>query len=215
MRIQDVETSYHNGTRGLPMVNVKNHRAVTDEAIVDVVREYVDDPRVTAMSDDDVAATVRRIMQDDYRWEEAATESCWDDAQDLARETFGDRVKVWAAGRSGGWCVVEGLPPVPDPDDIDPDDPNSDEAWWLEHVDDWATFADGVRDIANDWPTRAVGLLALNAPELIAGRVVVATLTIIMGDEDLAANGTDASGWDWASMLELGPDSTVTVRQDR
>lgn len=44
----------------------------------------------------------------------ACAETWWEDAQDFAGECFPasvyGKVKVYGAGRSGGWCVVTGLP---------------------------------------------------------------------------------------------------------
>lgn len=36
----------------------------------------------------------------------------WVDLKQEAEEIFGKHVKIWQTGRSGGWCEVEGLPPV-------------------------------------------------------------------------------------------------------
>ena len=37
----------------------------------------------------------------------------WDDAEDIARDIFGDKsLKVYSEGRSGGWLVVKGLPDI-------------------------------------------------------------------------------------------------------
>jgi hypothetical protein len=51
--------------------------------------------------------------------EQWARESAWEDAQESARELFGDLpgvgdVKVWSAGRCGGWACVQGLPDLED-----------------------------------------------------------------------------------------------------
>ena len=39
-----------------------------------------------------------------------ACELGWETLQEIADEIFGSGVKVWQAGRSGGWAVVDGLP---------------------------------------------------------------------------------------------------------
>lgn len=41
---------------------------------------------------------------------ESAQQIFWEDAQRLAREVFGQHVKVYSEGRCGGWLVVHGLP---------------------------------------------------------------------------------------------------------
>lgn len=43
-----------------------------------------------------------------------AQETAFEDAQDFARELFGSRVKVYGAGRSGGYLYVDGGPKVDD-----------------------------------------------------------------------------------------------------
>ena len=55
-------------------------------------------------------------------------------AQDALREAFGDaadKLEIWAAGRSGGWLIVRGLPPV--------------EEWRRADLARWSVFA---REIA-------------------------------------------------------------------
>ena len=55
-------------------------------------------------------------------------------AQDALREAFGDaadKLEIWAAGRSGGWLIVKGLPPV--------------EEWRKADLAKWSVFA---REIA-------------------------------------------------------------------
>lgn len=55
-----------------------------------------------------------RAQDDDrqHAWWEWACESGWEDAQSSAEDIFGKRAKVYSDGRSGGWLVVHGLPPV-------------------------------------------------------------------------------------------------------
>ena len=40
---------------------------------------------------------------------ESAQQRFWEDVQDVARDIFGPRVKVYSEGRSGGWLIVEGI----------------------------------------------------------------------------------------------------------
>jgi len=50
---------------------------------------------------------------------EAECERFWEDAEGIAREVLGDvSLRVYSAGRSGGWLVVRGLPNVADWDAI-------------------------------------------------------------------------------------------------
>ena len=64
---------------------------------------------------------------------ESAQECFWEGAEELAREIFGAHVKVYSAGRSGGWLVVDNLEPVA--------------SWDAIAVGKWARFA---RLIAQD-----------------------------------------------------------------
>lgn len=60
-------------------------------------------------------------------WAEKALESAfnsactsfWEDVQNIAVETFGRGVKVYSAGRSGGWVIVKGLTDIADWDAVD------------------------------------------------------------------------------------------------
>ena len=57
-------------------------------------------------------------------------------AEDALREAYGDaadRLSVWSAGRSGGWLIVQGLPPV--------------EEWRKADLARWSVFA---REIATE-----------------------------------------------------------------
>lgn len=78
------------------------------------------DPRFRAWAD-----AIPNAVQQDF-WE-LACEDAWTAAETEAREIFGDSVNVWQEGRSGGWLVVQGLPPV--------------ESWDAIMVSKWATFA--------------------------------------------------------------------------
>jgi hypothetical protein len=71
-------------------------------------------------------------------WTETCSEEGFQQARELAEETFGSDVSVYSEGRSGGWLVVFGLP-----------DP---EEWDDEMRQKWAAFATQVRVIADDMP---------------------------------------------------------------
>ena len=67
-------------------------------------------------SEDEIAArfgcsleTARKAGEWAY---DSHQEQFWRDAEDDAINCFGNGVKVYSAGRMGGWAIVEGLPPV-------------------------------------------------------------------------------------------------------
>ena len=95
-RKDDVEThGMGYGGNHYPAVNVKcNGLALTDE----VMEEF--------NCKEEIA---ERALQ--WAWE-AAVERFWEDAQETTEEAFGTGVKLYSAGRSGGWAVVEGLPDI-------------------------------------------------------------------------------------------------------
>jgi hypothetical protein len=72
----------------------------------------------------------------------------WEFAQTLADDTFGAGAKVWSAGRSSGWCVVDGLPDV--------------DSWDAIALGRWARFARDVRAIADDLPYQTFWGIAAN-----------------------------------------------------
>jgi len=48
----------------------------------------------------------------------SACEAFWEDIQGIAEDVFPCPVKVYSAGRSGGWMIVQGLSPLADWDAI-------------------------------------------------------------------------------------------------
>ena len=82
------------GRAGHPAINVKVHDFPSADEIVD----RFGCSEATAMKAGEYAFAVEQ-------------EVFWEGAKELARELFGN-VKVYSAGRSGGWLVVEGLPDV-------------------------------------------------------------------------------------------------------
>lgn len=141
MRKSDVQTHYEYG-RSRPAVNVKHSLYLPDlfrqfEATTARnrrgetyhVHEYGDDAGFWAWLHeiDDASDYAALDPADEY-----AREHCWEMAQKYADEIwdhlpyrFGNGqegthpVKVWSEGRQGGWCVVDGLPPIEDWDAID------------------------------------------------------------------------------------------------
>lgn len=63
---------------------------------------------------------------------ETTQENFWQDIGDTAREVLGDSAKVYSAGRSAGWLVVDGL------DDVD--------SWSAPMCNRWGRFARLVRE---------------------------------------------------------------------
>ncbi len=103
MRKTDVQTHAVNNYYGpqLPAVNVKCHGSGYGN---EVQEKFNCTEEVT-----------ERALQ--WQWE-TACEMFWEYVQEWARECFGTGVKVWSAGRSSGWAVVEGLPDLEDWDAI-------------------------------------------------------------------------------------------------
>ena len=103
---EDVERSYHRGSEGLPMVNVKVYGGLR-EGLRDFQKYEPDaDPRFTEEWIEEHCPD-----EDGSRfW--LACEWGFETLQEEAREMFGRHVVVYAEGRSGGWAVVSGLPPV-------------------------------------------------------------------------------------------------------
>lgn len=141
----DVKTSYHNGHQGDPMVNVKvNGRWDMDLA------------KITAIAADngygaDAAQFVLELLDDDQRSSDLfalACESGWEMLETDARELFGSHVKVWSAGRSGGWAVVQGLRDV--------------ESWDAVALAKWRRFERWATDAASGIPYDMVVTALIN-----------------------------------------------------
>jgi hypothetical protein len=129
----DVKLSYHTGTRGLPVVNVKLYSL----DLVKVAAQHTDE-----FSDPLFPAWLRENLGDGGMQDSAyqsALEDGWRNLQDEAHEIFGRAyATVYSAGRSGGWAVVKGLPDV--------------ETWDAVMVGRWARFAKYARRQAEDVP---------------------------------------------------------------
>jgi hypothetical protein len=166
VRKSDVETHYDGRTRR-PAVNVKHHLWIPD-----LVRKYKGQGNHEFSDDAGFWAWVEeRYEAQDHDNEldgpdEWARESCWELAQETADEVwdhlpwrYGDKrethpVKVWSEGRSGGWCVVEGLP------DID--------EWDAVALAKWAKFEKIVKQIAHEeYPYQYVWNLEVNVWERV------------------------------------------------
>ena len=144
MKKTDVKRSYHNGTRGLPMVNVKVYITYDLERVARQHAEEFPDALFPTW-----LATISDAQQNDA-WE-CAIEDGWRQLEDDAVNVFGGvapKAKVYSAGRSGGWCVVAGLPDV--------------DTWNAIMVGKWAQFARWARQTADDIPYRMVDYLYHN-----------------------------------------------------
>ena len=145
MRKADVRISYHNGTRGKPMVNVKVHVNTGPDALRAVVAS---DP--AAFPDPLFPAWLDTLTDDgrDAAWM-AALEDGWNQLADDVGNAFpGYRAKVYSAGRSGGWAVVEGLPEI--------------ESWDAIQLGRWAQYAKWARQTADGVPYMMVDFLYHN-----------------------------------------------------
>jgi hypothetical protein len=104
--LEDVET-YGDWHRSYPSVNVKKWVSVDDIPWSDLALEHGDDA--------EIVHTWARALIDTQEYdqmnaaEEIARECWWDDATELAHETFGGHVKVYGEGRQGGHLVVHGI----------------------------------------------------------------------------------------------------------
>lgn len=175
---EDVTIDYHgnqydeNGwPRERPAVNVKCHNiygADWRKLAADVADEASDPAAFLAWWDSQLAA------DDDFgppEWTfEAACENGWELLQTDAGELFGPTVKVYAEGRSSGWCVVDGLPPVSTWDAILLAKWRRFEKWAGQQVDDiprsmvWHTMAN-VWEPAHDAGVRAAhGIATIGEP---------------------------------------------------
>ena len=114
----DIKISYHNGTRGEPMLNIKVHRMPGGWTDSTIEKEFSCSP--------DVAAKAGEFAF------ESAQEMFFDDIKETAREIFGGHVTICTEGRSGGWLIVSGLYPV--------------ESWDAVSVARWAGFARMVQE---------------------------------------------------------------------
>lgn len=105
MRKSDVLTSYHMGTQGLPMLNVKAHDFFYAARSFEqgCIEERIPD------------AQIEEALH--IAWDLLSLEF-WDNAEELAQSFFECPVEVYSAGRQSGWLVVKGLRPVEDWDAI-------------------------------------------------------------------------------------------------
>jgi hypothetical protein len=141
MKKAEVQTRYYRGERR-PCVNVKVHGSVTPKILAEVERES---------GEVGFAAWAGDLLERG-KWPEwafgAACENGWEDLQRDAEDIFGTRAKVRSEGRSGGWCVVDGISEL--------------ESWDAVMVSKWARFARWARAAADGIPFDMAMLLAIN-----------------------------------------------------
>lgn len=90
--------------------------------------------------------TIEHVTE--WRYEEAC-ELGWGNLRFEAEIIWPDRkVEVWAKGRSGGWAVVDGLPPV--------------ETWNAVMVSKWASFVRFAHEQVKDIPYQTAALIIVN-----------------------------------------------------
>ena len=154
MKKSDVEISYHQGTSGSPMINVKVHRFdPTEEEWAYLEAEFPGFRAWLQVIEDTDPIYHEELLNDSFTW---AQEGAWEMVQDDADEIFGvsympDLIRVYSAGRSGGWCVVEGLPDV--------------ESWDAIALARWAKFARYAHAQADDMAYQTHWTLAANRYE--------------------------------------------------
>lgn len=68
-----------------------------------------------------------------------------------AEECFGPGVKVYSEGRSGGWAIVDGLPPF--------------DSWDAVMVAKWTRFAKWAGEVVDDIPYITMSTVCLNVYE--------------------------------------------------
>lgn len=87
-------------------------------------------------------------------WWGMACQQGWELLQEQAEQAFPDHdVKTWSEGRSGGWCVVDGLPPV--------------RTWDAIMVSRWARFVKWCGEVVADIPYQITWMIAVNIFEPI------------------------------------------------
>lgn len=113
-RKDDVQRSYHSGHSGDPMANVKVH--TTQREAWEQFRADFPEAAEEGFTEEWYDANVTDEQVDSLFW--FICEARWEDLQSDAEEIFGRGVKVYSAGHSGGWAVVEGLGDVDDWDAV-------------------------------------------------------------------------------------------------
>lgn len=137
-------------------MNVKVYGTLNPEALAEVERDFA--PGFAHWAANLLAGGIFP----DWAWD-AALEQGWERLKEDAREVFGDRVKVYSEGRSGGWAVLHGLPDV--------------ESWDAIALSRFARFCRFAGMAVKDVPYQAAAIAALNVylPERERAEAVAAS----------------------------------------
>lgn len=115
MKKSEVKTRYEHG-KYYPTINVKCY-------------EFPGADDVQAKWPECDEETARNAAQFAY---DSAVEMFWGNIQETAEYYLGKGVKVYSAGRSSGWLIVDGLPPI--------------ESWDAIQLSKWARFCKSVAE---------------------------------------------------------------------
>lgn len=144
----------HNGYWPAPAVNVKTQGGYVTRALVEQVAADNDQPTFVRWWDENESK-----LSDDtltYYWQ-SACEDAWETLQDDAEEIFGRGVKVYSAGRSGGWAYIEQFKAESHGSGYDVTD-----GWDAIDVAKWGKFARWARLIADDVEYQMVQMILIN-----------------------------------------------------
>ena len=150
----NITTSYHRGSQGLPMINVKHH--FWWDAICARYRgegkphECSDDEDFWDWADNLAEEASRGYNESHpfYAAEYWAREGGWETATEDAKEIFDDHVQVYSEGRSGGWLVVHGI--------------GTPDEWDTEDMARWEQYEQYVKATVDGLDYDFVGLLYIN-----------------------------------------------------
>lgn len=188
-----------------PAVNVKvqNSDLPKGQEWTDLVDEFELDSRLAALPAGELRDVVDAFLGKDgpgYIFGMVCEDRYEETAERAKLEFFKDyEIDTWTEGRSGGWFVVGGLPPV--------------EHWGVKLLTQWHLFSMFCAGQVADVPRGMAWHVLANCQDELAGRVVRVEVTMVLSDADLAEAGDDPGQWDWKGMLDLGVDSTVTARK--
>ena len=154
----DVDIRNSRSHRGVPCVNVKVYADCWSSVVIERVANDNACPSFVGWMQNHLEDMFNNFGRSAPSWMEhawnAAIEQGWECLRFDAEGIFGRGVKVYSDGRSGGWCVVEGLPPV--------------ESWDALMLTKWKRFAKWARQQANAIPYSCVDYVYHNVylPEL-------------------------------------------------
>lgn len=157
MKKDDITQRYVRG-QWVPAVNVKVYKgieSVTFPIALGQSKSIDSDVWETFYTDDGFNVEWIEANMTDEEQSDYFTLTCaggFEYLECLAEEIFSNRhVEVYADGRSGGWAIVEGLPPI--------------ETWDAIMVARWSRFAKAARQVADDIPRSMAELIYFNVWE--------------------------------------------------